>query len=422
MKVKIKTQGNQITRVEGHGSLVLRFSGGKPSVVRWDITESPRFFEFMLKGRPWHDAHVLASRICGICSVSHQFASLAATEEAFGIHVSEQSILLRKLLYAGEIIESHMLHVYMLAIPDFFDAGSVFPLMETAKDVVMTGLRLKKLGNDIKELIGGRAIHPQTPMVGGFGRLPGKQTLLSLKNLLNEAIPDLLTTVELFRGLSISQFRRDTEYISLTHPDEYALIRGLLYSTETGSAKLDEYADIAIEYIVPHSTAKFARHVRESYAVGALSRININRKKLNPMAVQTADELGIGTICSNPFVNTMAQIVETVHEVEEAQDIVKKLLENGIAEEKLTVEPRAGRGIGAVEAPRGLLIHDYIYDSNGRIVSANCVIPTNQNHANIQYDLEELVRINSDKNEDDLRKLCEMLIRSYDPCISCSTH
>ena len=419
---KININVNPISRVEGHGRLVLRSSDGKTPEVRLEVTESPRFFELMLRGRPWHDAHVLASRICGICSVSQQFASLAATEAAFGIQPSEQTTLLRKLLYVGEMIESHMLHVNLLASPDFLGTGSIFPLMETNRELVLTGLRLKKLGNDIMELIGGRPVHPQASTVGGFGRFPNKQTLLYLEKRLKEALPDVGAVVKLFKKLDVPQFSRETEYIALKRPDEYALIRGLIYSTDTGTAPLNQYLDITNEYCVPHSTAKFTRHVRESYLVGALARVNINHDQLYPLAAQIADELGIQPICCNPFMNTLAQIVETAHEIEEGQNIVKRLLENGISGEKFTVEFQAGRGVGAVEAPRGLLIHDYSYDNTGHIVKANCVIPTNQNLANIQLDLESLVRNNLSNGADNLRKLCEMLIRSYDPCISCSTH
>jgi len=419
---KININVNPISRVEGHGRLVVRSSNGKTPEVIWEVTESPRFFELMLRGRPWHDAHVLASRICGICSVSQQFASLAATEAAFGIQPSEQTILLRKLLYVGEMIESHMLHVYLLASPDFLNVGSVFPIMETNRELVLTGLRLKKLGNDIMKLIGGRAVHPQAATVGGFSRLPDEQSLLYLGKRLQEALPDIQATAELFKKLDIPQFHRETEYISLKYPDEYALIRGSIYSTDTGTAPLNQYLDITNEYCVPHSTAKFAKHVRESYLVGALARINVNHAQLHPLAAQVADELGIQPICCNPFMNTLAQIVETVHEIEEGQNIVKRLLENGISKEKFAVEFQAGRGVGAVEAPRGLLIHDYSYDNTGYIIKANCIIPTNQNHANIQHDLESLVRNNLSNGADNLRKLCEMLIRSYDPCISCSTH
>ena len=217
---QINIKANQITRVEGHGNLVVKASKGKIDEVRWEVTESPRFFELMLRGRPWHEAHVLASRICGICSVSHQLASLAATETALGVQPSEQTILLRKLLYVGEMIESHMLHVYLLASPDFLDAGSIFPLMHSNRDIVLTGLRLKKLGNDIMELIGGRAVHPQAAIVGGFGRLPHKQTLLYLKKRLQQALPDLETTIKLFKQFDVPQFIRETEYVALRHPDE----------------------------------------------------------------------------------------------------------------------------------------------------------------------------------------------------------
>jgi len=419
---KIDIKVNQLTRVEGHGNIIVKATDGKVEEVRWEVTESPRFFEVMLRGRPWHETHVLASRICGICSVSHQLAALEATEAAFDIQPSEQTILLRKLLYCGEVIESHILHLYFLAGPDFLGVGSVFPLLDSHKDVVLHGLRLKKLGNDIIEVIGGRAVHPQAARVNGFGRLPGKQDLLYLQRKLKNALPDLEATVEFFKGFQLPEFSRETEFIALKHPKEYAFIRGNISSTDTGIATLEQYLEITNEYCVPHSTAKFAKHVRESYAVGALARINNNYEQLNPLAVKAAKELGLKPTCCNPFMNNIAQVVETIHEVEEGIGLIDQLLRTGIQEENIVVPIKAGRGIGAVEAPRGLLIHDYIYDDNGYIVKANCVIPTNQNHANIQHDLEALIPHYLNKGEDELRLLCEMLVRAYDPCISCSTH
>jgi len=419
---KIDIKVNRLTRVEGHGNLIVAATDGKVNTVRWEVTESPRFFEIMLKGRPWHDAHVLAARICGICSVSHQLASLEATEAAFGIQPSEQTILLRKLLYSGEVIESHILHLYLLALPDFMGTGSLFPLMKSHKDMALRGLRLKKLGNDIMEIIGGRAVHPQAAIVNGFGRLPRKEDLLLLQTRARNALPDLEATVELFKGFNLPDFSRETEFIALKHPDEYAFIRGNISSTDTGITALEQYLDITNEYCVPHSTAKFAKHVRESYAVGALARINNNYEQLNPLAIKAANEFGLKPICCNPFMNNIAQIIETIHEVEEAIDIIDRILQIGVQEEGIDIPVKAGRGVGAVEAPRGLLIHDYAYDDNGSIIKANCIIPTNQNHANIQYDLEALIPYYLDKGEDELRLLCEMLVRSYDPCISCSTH
>jgi len=376
----------------------------------------------MFRGRPWHDAHVLASRICGICSVSHQLASLEATEAAFGIQPSDQTLMLRKLLYVGEVIESHILHLYFLALPDFLGAGSVFPLIQSHKDTVLRGARLKKLGNEIMEVIGGRAVHPQAATVNGFGRLPSKQDLLHLQDRLKDALPDLEATVELFKKFKLPEFSRETEYISLKHPDEYAFIRGSISSTDTGIAPLKQYLDIAKEYCIPQSTAKFAKHARDSYAVGALARINNNYEQLKPLAKKSAIEVGLKPICFEPFMNNIAQVVEAIHEVEEGIGLIDQLFGVGIHEEEIVVPVKAGRGIGAVEAPRGLLIHDYTYDENGCILTANCVIPTNQNHANIQHDLEALVTCNVDKDEKEIRLLCEMLVRAYDPCISCSTH
>lgn len=419
---KIDIKVNRLTRVEGHGNLIVAATDGKVNTVRWEVTESPRFFETMLKRRPWHDAHVLAARICGICSVSHQLASLEATEAAFGIQPSEQTILLRKLLYSGEVIESHILHLYLLALPDFMGTGSLFPLMRSHKDIALRGLRLKKLGNDIMEIIGGRAVHPQAAIVGGFGRLPRKEDLLLLQTRARNALPDLEATVGLFKGFNLPDFSRETEFIALKHPEEYASIRGNISSTDTGITTLEQYLEITNEYCVPHSTAKFAKHIRESYAVGALARINNNYEQLNPLAIKAANEFGLKPICCNPFMNNIAQIIETIHAIEEVIDIADRILQIGVKEEDVDIPVRAGRGVGAVEAPRGLLIHDYAYDDNGSIIKANCIIPTNQNHANIQYDLEALIPYYLDKGEDELRLLCEMLVRSYDPCISCSTH
>lgn len=420
---KINIRVDQLARTEGHGKLVIQATDGGPPHVRWAITESPRFFEAMLRGRPWLDAHVLASRVCGICSVSHLFSALKATEGAFGFEPTEQTILLRKLLYAGEMIESHMLHVYLLAGPDFFGTGSIFPLLETKdRERVLTGLRLKKLGNDIMELIGGRTVHPQSPAVGRFNRLPTAETLRHLRRRLDEAIPDIQATVRLFRGFKMPQFNRETEYIALKYPHEYALVRGDMYSTDTGLSPLDKYLDITNEYVMPDSTALYTRHARASYMVGALSRMNINHEHLNPLAKAMAMEFGLSIPCHNPFLITWAQIVETAHEIEEAKAIVDHLLERGLKEEKPPVHVQAGRGVGAVEAPRGLLIHDYTYDDTGHVTKANLIIPTNQNNGSIQEDLEVLVRENMDRSEDELRLLCEMLVRAYDPCIGCSTH
>jgi sulfhydrogenase subunit alpha len=417
---KVNIEVNPLARVEGHGKLNVKADNGKVETVSWVVTEAPRFFEFMLRGRPWHDAHVLASRICGICSVSHQIASLQATEAAFGLQPSEQTILLRKLLYAGEVIESHSLHIFVLAGPDFVSAGSIFPLVN--KPAILNGLKFKKLGNEIMEIIGGRSIHPQATAVNGFGRLPRVEDLLLLQKDMQEALPLLGTTVDLLKNFQMPDFTRETEFIALKDSKEYAFISGDIASTDTGTSPVNNYQAIIKEFVSPPSTAKFAKHARDSFAVGALARININYDQLKPLAKTAAKELGLGPHCYNSFMTTSAQVVEVIHEIEGSLDIIDQLLKKGIHGEENHVNVKEGRGISAVEAPRGLLIYDYTYDRNGYITKANCIIPTNMNHANIQKDLEALVSSNINLDEPRLRLLCEMLVRSYDPCISCSTH
>ena len=417
---KINFEVHQLTRIEGHGNIKVEISDGKVETVLWEVTEAPRFFETMLRGRPWHDVHVLASRICGICSVSHQIASLEATENAFGLRPSEQTVLLRKLLYAGEIIESHALHIFLLASPDFSGVGSVIPIID--KEMVLGGLNLKKMGNEIMQIVGGRAVHPQAAIINGFGRLPRPEQLEYLHQRLKVSLPRLMASLPLFRSFELPDFSRQTEYLALKNPSEYAFIQGEIVSTDTGSSPADKYLDVIREYAVPQSTAKFACHARESLAVGALSRLNINYEQLRPLAKQAAVELDLKPPCHNPFMNNLAQVVETIHEVEEGIELVERLLKTGLHREQTAIKPKAGRGVGVVEAPRGLLIHDYTYDDSGCITGANCIIPTNLNHANIQYDLEAMVPRNLSRSQGEIRRLCEMLVRAYDPCVSCSTH
>jgi len=413
---------HQVTRVEGHGNIILNATDGSIKEIRWEIPESPRFFEAMLRDRYYEDVPIIASRICGICSISHSTASIQATEAAFGINPSEQTLLLRKLLYNAEMLESHVLHILFLAAPDFLGVDSVFPLVDTHKDVVVMALRMKKLAYNIAEVLAGRKTHPISCVVGGFAKLPKMEELESLRKRLQDSIADLNTTVGLFKTLSIPYFIRETEYIALKDPAEYAFINGQISSTDAGIAPLDEYLNVTNEFSVPHSTAKFTKNKRDAYMVGALARFNNNYEQLLPMAKNSAEELGIKAPCTNPFMITVAQLVELYHVVEDSLTIIDTIMESGLEEEDNKVEVRAGRGIGATEAPRGILFHDYTYNDEGKIVKANCVIPTNQNHNNIQKDFEALVPQILNKSEDEIRLTLEMLVRAYDPCISCSAH
>lgn len=419
---QINVNVHQITRVEGHGNIVLSARNGKIEELKWEVTESPRLFEVMLRGRYYEDVPHIASRICGICSISHTTASIQAVEAAFGVELSEQTMLLRRLLYDAELIESHVLHVLFLAAPDFLGVGSVFPLVETHKDVVVMALRLKKLGYNLAEALVGRKTHPLSCIVGGFAKLPDPNELNALRGRLEDAYDDLDTTVQLFKTLSIPDFTRETEYIALKNPREYAFVNGQIASSDTGITSLENYRKVTNEFCVPHSTAKYTKNNRDSYMVGALSRFNINHEQLLPQAKRAAQELGLKAPCYNPFMITVAQLVETYNGIEEAIDIIDTLLSKGLKEEKNVVKVKAGRGVGSVEAPRGILFHDYTFDKNGLLTDANCIIPTNQNHNNIQKDMEKLVPGILNKSEDEIRLMLEMLVRAYDPCISCSTH
>ncbi len=413
---------HHVTRVEGHGNIVLNAKNGTIEELRWEVVESPRLFEAMLRGRKYDDVIIIAPRICGICSIAHSTCSIQACESAFGLVPSEQTLLLRKILYDAETLQSHVLHYYFLAAPDLLGVGSVFPLVETHKDVVLMALRLKKLANDLADIIGGRKTHPIQPMVGRFAKLPKADDLRAIQKRLKDAMNDHMATVELFKTLSIPQFERETEFIALKDPTEYAFISGDISSTDTGTTPVANYLEITNEFCVPHSTAKYSKHNRDSYAVGALARFNNNHGQLSTTAKKAAAELGLKPVCHNPYMNNVAQLVEAIHVTEHASDIIDQVLARGLKEEDNTVKVKAGRGIGAVEAPRGILFHDYTFDEQGILTSANCVIPTNQNHNSIQKDFEALVPQILDRPEDEIKLSLEMLVRAYDPCISCSAH
>ena len=419
---QVKVDVHYVTRIEGHGNLILDANNGKIEKLLWEVPESPRFFEAMLVGRHYDDVHHIASRICGICSIAHTTASIQATEAAFGIQPSEQTILLRKLLFDAEMLESHVLHTLFLIAPDFLGVDSVIPLAATHKDVVVMALRMKKLAYNLAEALAQRKTHPLSCVVGGFTKVPDLNELKALKKRLQECLNDLDVETSIFKTLKIPDFVRETEYIALKDPKEYAWISGQIASSDAVAIPIDKYLGVTNEFCVPTSTAKYTKNKRDSYMVGALARFNLNSKQLSPRSRKVAAELGIKAPCYNPYMISVAQLVETYHIVEDAINLIDKLVERGVEEEPDRVKPRAGRGVGAVEAPRGILFHDYTYDANGIITKANCIIPTNQNHNNIQKDLEALVPKILDQPQAEIQKMMEMLVRAYDPCVSCSTH
>jgi len=426
VKTAKKINVHYLTRVEGHGNIIAEVDeSGAVTACRWEVPEAPRFFEAMMLGRTYHDVHHIASRICGICSIGHQLASLQATEEALGIMVSEQTLILRKLALHGENIQSHLLHVGYLVLPDLLGVDSVIPLAATHREELLHVVKARAMSNEFCRLVSGRTTHPQRLMVGGMAKLPTPEDLLALRGILAGAVPEMQAVVDLFAAIkgNFPDFTRQTEYVGLSSPSEYGLYWGEVASTAAPRRPAALYQDVAREYCVPLSTAKWARGADGPYMVGALARFNINSAQLNAPGRAAAEKLGLSAPCFNPYYISLAQIVEVVHSIEDAIMLTDRLLERGLRPEKpQTVRPAPGRGVGAVEVPRGILFHAYEYDENGRVTHADCVIPTNQNHANIQKDLEALTPLIAREDKAAVELKLSMLVRAYDPCISCSTH
>jgi len=423
----IKIDVHHITRVEGHGNIVVDINKGNIDKIQWQVPEAPRFFEAMVKGREYQNLATITSRICGICSIGHTFASLKATEAAMDIKISETTRILRELLLHGETLQSHILHVCYLVVPDLLKVNSVFPLIDTHKDVVLLVVKLHRLANELCDTIGGRTTHPIRARLGHFSKLPQKKELEDLKNRLTDALQELKKLAEVVKSLAgnIPNFTRETEYLSLTDKKEYAFYDGQCTSNDSSEPILvDEYQNVVNEFVVPQSTAKYGKFHRDSFMVGALARYNNNYKQLTALSRSIAELLGLSGINYNPFMNNVAQVVECVFAVERSIDHINWLLDQELELENPEIKVKAGRGVGAVEVPRGILFHDYEYDDDGICVKANCVIPTNLNHNNIQMDFEKIVPelVEQGKGEKEIQFIMEMLVRAYDPCISCSTH
>jgi len=428
MSKDLKIDVHHITRVEGHGNIVVDVADGKIEKIQWQVPEAPRFFEAMVRGRSYDDIQIIVSRICGICSISHSLAAIKAVEDALAIEVSEQTDMLRLLMHYSEQLQSHILHIGYLAAPDFFGVPSVLPLITKAPDVVKTIVRVHRIANSWSEITAGRPTHPITIRPGGFTRIPTEKQLAELRDTLKKTLGDLKTIAGVIFGVigNIPNFERQTEYVCLkqTEPPAYTFYHGDITSTDCNGQTIPirDWHKVANEYVVEQSTAKFAKWHRDTYAVGALARFNINADLLSPLAKGLAMMFSLEKGCCNPFMNTIAQLIESVHVVETAISLIDKLLSNGLGQEKITVKPHAGRGVGIVEAPRGMLIHEYEFDGKGNCVAADMCIPTNQNHANIQKDMEALLPQIIEQDENAVRLKLEMLVRAYDPCISCSTH
>ncbi len=428
----VKVNVEYLTRVEGHGNIVVDVADGKLEKCELDIVEAPRFFEGMLRGRSIFEAQHITSRICGICACGHTLASVQAAEDAIGFTPSPQTKTLRRLLLNMEILDSHLLHIYLLVAPDMLGVKSFVPLIDTHNTIVRRALRMKKTCNDICEILVGRHVHPISCIVGGFTKLPKEKDLDLMLSLLKGMRPDMEATIQLASSFPFPQFERDTEYVGLVSDDaDYPLLEGDIGSTDGVRMNKKDYRKITNEFIVHHSSAKHAKLSRESYFTGALARFNLNYDKLNSKAKDTAKILKLKPKVTNPYLNTAAQVIECVHCLEDSIQVIESLRKNGInydevivvgVNELKNIPVKAGNGVGAVEVPRGILFHNYEVDENGKILNANCIIPTSQNVNNIEHDMKKLVPEILDKKDEEITLALEMLVRAYDPCISCSAH
>ncbi|MFD7982209.1 Ni/Fe hydrogenase subunit alpha [Kitasatospora indigofera] len=433
-----------LSRVEGEGSLHLRIRGDEVTEARLAIYEPPRFFEAFLRGRSYTEPPDITSRICGICPIAYQLSACRAVEDACGITVDGQLAALRRLIYCGEWIESHTLHVHLLHAPDFHGCANVVELARSRRADVERGLRLKQAGNAIIELLGGRAVHPVNVRLGGFHRVPGRSELRPLEEQLRRAREDAALTVRWVAGFDFPDAGCDHDLLALAEPDRYAIESGTptvmpaphtagLPATSrralpTRTFGVREFGDHVVESQVPHSTALHARLDGRRHLTGPLARYAINGRLLSPVALQAAQDAGLGDprqgdVCRNPYRSIVVRAVEVLHAVDEALRLIDAY--EPPPSPYLDVPPRAGTGYGATEAPRGLLHHRYTLDAEGTVTDAVLVPPTAQNQDAIEEDLRRTVQEqlrSGDPTDAELTALCERAVRNHDPCISCSTH
>jgi coenzyme F420-reducing hydrogenase alpha subunit len=411
-----------LTRVEGEGGLYVRVENGAVRDVKLNIFEPPRFFEAFLRGRHFQEVPDITARICGICPVAYQMSAVHALEAALGVRPGPEIRLLRRLLYCAEWIESHALHIYLLHAPDFLGYESAVALAADHPREVERGLRLKKIGNNLLEILGGRATHPVSVCVGGFYKVPRRKDLLELRGNLEWALTAAEETARWVAGFSFPELAPEYEFVSVAHPDEYPMNEYRIISSHGIDVAPRDFEKVFLETHVPHSTALHSARAEHntSYFVGPLARINLNFAKLKPRAKAAAQACGIGWPSRNPFQSIVARAVELVYACEEALALIEAYQEPTRSREDCP--PRAGEGAAATEAPRGVLYHRYRVNEQGLVDFARIVPPTAQNLHRIEDDLRLLLPSVLERSEAEITAVCENLIRSYDPCISCATH
>jgi sulfhydrogenase subunit alpha len=410
-----------LARVEGEGSLYIKMSGDRVFDVKLKIYEPPRFFEAFLRGRHYSEAPDITSRICGICPIAYQMSAIHAIERALDIRVEPDIRLLRRLFYCGEWIESHALHIFMLHAPDFLGYPDVIAMAAHHRELVEKALRLKKIGNRIVSLLGGREIHPISATVGGFYKTPSKWDLEALTADLEWALQASLETVEWTSHLDFPRFEQDYEFVALRHPDEYPLNEGRLVSNRGLNIDAAEYEDHFTELHVKHSNALHSIiRGRGSYLVGPLARFNLNFDRLPLNAQEAAKAVHMAPPVLNPFRGIVVRSIELVFACTEALRIIRQY--EPPAAPICEIPDRAGIGQAITEAPRGILYHRYALDERGLILTAKIVPPTSQNQKRIEDDLREYASQLAGWPQPEATLKCEQAIRNYDPCISCATH
>ncbi|GAA2246562.1 Ni/Fe hydrogenase subunit alpha [Streptomyces indiaensis] len=416
-----------LARVEGEGSLHLRVAGRSVEEAQLRIYEPPRFFEAFLRGRAHTEPPDITARVCGICPVAYQMSACRAIEDACGVTVDRPLRDLRRMLYCGEWIESHALHIYLLHAPDFLGCDSAVDLARTRRAAVERGLRLKQAGNAILELLGGRAIHPVNVRLGGFHRVPAHDELRPLQEKLRRAAEDAWETVGLVAGFDFPDTSLDADFLALSSPTTYAIEDGTPAVLRTDGARRhfrpSAFPDHVREEQVPHSTALHSRLDGRRHLTGPLARFAISGDSLSPTAREAVREAGLDTVCRNPYRSVLVRAVEVVYAIDEALRIIAAY--EPPARPHVDVPPRAGTGHGITEAPRGLLYHRYRLDPEGTVTDACLVPPTAQNQGAIEDDLVRIVErtlAEGDPTDEELTRLCERAIRNHDPCISCSAH
>jgi coenzyme F420-reducing hydrogenase alpha subunit len=410
-----------LARVEGEGALDIKIKGNEVTEAKLRIFEPPRFFEAFLRGRAFTEVPDITARICGICPVAYQMSSCQAMENAAGVSIDGTIGDLRRLLYCGEWIQSHVLHVYMLHAPDFLGYESAIHVAKDHPEIVERGLRLKKIGNEIMEVVGGRAVHPINVRVGGFYKAPGREKLAGLLDELRWAREASLETVRWVAGFDYPDLERDYHFVALRHEELYPFDRGRLVSNRGLDIAVDQFSEHFTEEHVEHSNALHCRvDGGEPYFVGPMARYNLNFDLLSDAAREAALEAGLGDSCTNPFKSIIVRAVETLYACDEAI----RIIESYEPPERAWVEtpPRPATGHGCTEAPRGILYHRYRIDGGGAIEDAVIIPPTSQNQPTIEGDLRQFVSTHLDLPDDRLQWQCEQAVRNYDPCISCATH